>query len=65
MEERDMTRTEKRLLNLSNKRKRLMQRIVKASTEHKARQELYGRLVEATAAQIRTELALERKARAA
>lgn len=59
------SRTEKRLIKLSNDRQRLMQRIVKASTEHKARQELYGRLVEATAAQIRTELALERKGRAA
>lgn len=59
------TRTEKRLLVLSNKRKRLMDRLVKAAEDHKPTRDLQARLVDATRLQIRAELAIERKARAA
>lgn len=56
-----MTRTERRLITLSNQRARLMARIAKAGESHKATRELQARLVDATAKQIRAEIRLERQ----
>ena len=55
------TRNEKRLLVLSNKRKRLIERIAKESDSHRSRQALRGKLVDVTTEQIQTELRLERR----
>lgn len=55
------TRTEKRLLVISNKRQRLMQRIARAGSAHKATRALEAKLVDATAEQLRAEVRLERK----
>jgi hypothetical protein len=60
-----MTRTEKRLLLKANERARLMERIKKNEREHKSTKDLQARLVDATRQQIKAELSLERKQRAA
>jgi hypothetical protein len=54
------TRTEKRLITLSNRRARLIDRIAKESERHGQRQALRGRLIDATTEQIKTELRLMR-----
>ena len=59
------TRTEKRLLVLCSQRARLIQRIAKAGSSHKATRALQAKLIDTTAEQIKTEIRLERKARAA
>jgi hypothetical protein len=56
-----MNRTERKLITLAQKRARLMQRIAKAGEGHKATRDLQARLVDATAQQIRAEIAIERK----
>lgn len=59
-----MTR-EQRRQKFANECDRLIQRIAKAGEGHKATRDLQARLVDARRQQIRTELALERKGRAA
>lgn len=59
-----MTRTEKRLVALANKRQRIKTHIKHAGKNHKARKYLQSRHVAATVELLRAELRLE-KARAA
>lgn len=59
-----MTKTERRLIALAQKRESLKRRIALAGKGHKATTDLQARLVDATAKQIRAELRIE-KARAA
>jgi len=56
-----MTRTEKRLIVLSNKRKRIADRIFKNAREHKSTKDLQARLIDATVEQLKVERRLERK----
>lgn len=59
------TRTEKRLMKLSNDRAKLIDRIKKNEREHKSTKDLQARLVDATRRQIKAELAIERRSNAA
>ena len=56
-----MTRNERKLIATAAKRKRLIERIAKAGNAHKATRALQGRLIDATAEQLRVENRLERK----
>lgn len=55
------TRTEKRLMKLSNDRARLVGRIKKGEREHKSTKDLQARLVDATRRQIAAELRAEKR----
>lgn len=60
-----MTRTEKRLIKLSNDRARLIKRIAAAGNKHKQVSGLQTELVRATRQQLALENRLDRKAQAA
>lgn len=55
------TRNEKRLIVLSNQRKRIADRIIKSAREHKSTKDLQARLIDATTEQLKLERRLERK----
>ena len=57
----DMTRTERRLIALVQERDRLRNRIAKAHNYRQSTKDLQARLVDATARQIRAEIAIERR----
>lgn len=56
-----MTKNERRLLGLAQKRGRLITRIVKNKREHRATAALSAKLVDVVAEQLKTEMRIERK----
>lgn len=55
------TRNEKRLIVLSNQRKRMAERIIRNTREHKSTKDLQAKLIDATVEQLKIERRLERK----